>query len=69
MYRNQSEVEKLAGFDSQCYNYCQIPGVVFRLGVDFVLPLSQERAQEEQQEEPTPKSIRRGSARRPKFDM
>ena len=39
---------------------------VFRLGVDFVLPLSQE--EEEQEEEPSPKSIRRGCTRRLKFD-
>ena len=31
-----------------CY-YCQTPGLVFRLGVDFVLPLSQEEEQEEQE--------------------
>ena len=41
-----------------------------RLGVDFVLRLSQEEQEEEQhqEEEPPPKSIRRGSARRLKFD-
>ena len=46
-------------------SYCQTPGQVFRLGVDFVLPLSQEQ----EQEEPTPKSFRGGSARRQKFDI
>ena len=30
-----------------------------RLGVDFVLPLSQEKQQEEQEEQPPPKSTRR----------
>ena len=34
---------------------CQTPGVVLSLRVDFVLPLSQEKQQEEQQE-PSPKS-------------
>ena len=34
-------------------NFCQTPGKVFRLGVDFVLPLSQEQEQEEQQQPPT----------------
>ena len=48
--------------------FCQTPGEVFRLGVDFVLPLSQEQEQEQQEEEPTPKSIRRGCTRRLKFD-
>ena len=50
-------------------NFCQTPGQVFRLGVDFVLPLSQEEQekQEEQEEEPTPKYIRRGRTRRLKF--
>ena len=41
-------------------------GKVFRLGVDFVLPLSQEeeqdeeQEQEQEQEEPSPKSFRGG---------
>ena len=35
-------------------SYCQTPGYVFRLGVDFVLPLSQ-KEQEEQEQEPSPK--------------
>ena len=44
---------------------------MIRLGVDFVLPLSQEKEQEEQEEEeqePTPKFIRRGCTGRLKFD-
>ena len=32
--------------------YCQTPGLVLRLGVDFVLPLSQQQQEEEQQQEP-----------------
>ena len=42
---------------------------VFRLGVDFVLPLSQEeqQQQEEEEQEPTPKFIRKGRTRRLKF--
>ena len=32
-------------------NYCQTLGLVLRLRVDFVLPLSQEEEQEEQEEE------------------
>ena len=47
--------------------YCQTPGYVFRLGVDFVLPLSQEEQQQEEEQEPTPKFIRRGHTRRLKF--
>ena len=51
------------------YYFCQTVGLVFRLRVDFVLPLSQEQQQEEQEEEqPSPKSIRRGCTRRLKFD-
>ena len=38
--------------------YCQTLGLVLRLRVDFVLPLSKE--EEEQEEQPSPKSIRRG---------
>ena len=37
---------------------CQTPGEVFRLGVDFVLPLSQEEQQ--QQEEPLTKIYQKG---------
>ena len=48
------------------WNFCQTPGKVFSLGVDFVLPLSQEQQQQEQ--EPLPKSIRRGCTRSMKFD-
>ena len=33
-------------------DFCQTPGQVFRLGVYFVLPLSQEEEDEEQQQEP-----------------
>ena len=40
--------------------YCQTPGYVFRLGVDFVLPLSQEEEQEEQEEEPLTKIYQKG---------
>ena len=46
------------------FSYCQSQGKVFRLGVDFVLPLSQQA----KQEEPRPKSIRRGCTRRLKID-
>ena len=31
--------------------FCQTPGSVFRLGVNFVLPLSQEQEEQEQEEE------------------
>ena len=51
--------------NSTCY--CQTLGLVLRLRVDFVLLLSQEEEQEQEEETP-PKSIRRGSARRLKFD-
>ena len=36
------------------FDYCQTPGLVFRLGVDFVLTLSHEE-QKEQEEPPTKK--------------
>ena len=54
--------------------YCQTPGYVFRLGVDFVLPLSQEeqqqqeKQQQQEEQEPQPKSIRMGCTRSLKFD-
>ena len=40
-------------------HFCQTPGLVLSLRVDFVLPLSQQEQQEqqEQQQEPSPKSI------------
>ena len=41
---------------------CQTPVLVLRVGVDFVLPLSQE-------EEPSPKSIRGGCIRRLIFNI
>ena len=54
------------------FGFCQTLGLVLRLRVDFVLPLSQEEEQEEQEEEqeeePLPKSIRSGCNRRRKFD-
>ena len=41
--------------------YCQTLGLVLRLRVDFVLPLSQEQQQEEQeQEEPLTKIYQKG---------
>ena len=42
------------------FDYCQTPGLVFRLGVDFVLPLSQEQEQEQEQEEPLTKIYQKG---------
>ena len=33
------------------HKYCQTPGLVLRLRVDFVLPLSQEQQEEQEQEE------------------
>ena len=41
------------------FHYCQTLGLVLRLRVDFVLPLSQEQQQQEQ-EQPSPKSISGG---------
>ena len=57
-------------------NHCQSLKLCLRLlsnsrlslGVDFVLSLSQQEEQEEQEEQPSPKFIRRGCARRLKFD-
>ena len=51
---------------------CKTLGEVFRLGVNFILSLSQEEEEEqeeqeqeeEEQEEPSPKSIRGGCTRR-----
>ena len=40
--------------------FCQTPGKVFRLGVDFVLPLSQEEEEEKQEEEPLTKIYQKG---------
>ena len=37
--------------------YCQTPGLVLSLRVDFVLPLSHEEEEQQQQQEPSPKSI------------
>ena len=43
------------------HNYCQTPGAVLRLGVDFVLPLSQqEEQQQEEQEKPLTKIYQKG---------
>ena len=50
------------------FDYCQTPGLVFRLGVDFILPLPQEQQEQQEEKEPSPKYIRRGSARRWIFD-
>ena len=40
--------------------YCQTPSLVFRLGVDFVLSLSQQQQQQEQEEEPLTKIYQKG---------
>ena len=45
--------------------YCQTLGLILRLRVDFALPLSQ---QEEQEQQPSPKSISGECTRRLKFD-
>ena len=34
--------------------YCRTPGFVSRLGVDFVLPMSQEQEEEEEEEQEEP---------------
>ena len=44
---------KEQGYHGARSKYCQILGLVLRLRVDFVLPLSQEQEQEEQQQPPT----------------
>ena len=38
-------------------SYCQTLGLVLRLRVDFVLPLSQEEQEEEEQEQEPPTKI------------
>ena len=42
-----------------CINNCQTLGLVLRLRVDFVLPLSQEQ-QEQEEEQPLTKIYRKG---------
>ena len=49
-------------------HFCQTPDYVFSLGVDFVLPLSQQEQEQEQEQEPPPKSMKRGFTRSLKFD-
>ena len=46
--------------------FCQTLGLVLRLRVNFVLPLSQEQ-EEQQQEEPPPKYTRKKHPRSLKF--
>ena len=41
-------------------SYCQTPGYVFRLGVDFVLSLTQEQEEQEQEKEPLTKIYQKG---------
>ena len=41
-------------------NYCQTLGLVLRLRVDFVLPLSQEQQQQQEEEEPLTKIYQKG---------
>ena len=36
------------------FDYCQTPGLVFRLGVDFILPLSQQQQQDYEQKNKKP---------------
>ena len=48
--------------------YCQTSSSVIRLGVDFVLPLS-EHKQEQEEQEPQPKSIRRGCTQSLNFEI
>ena len=43
-----------------CLVFCQTLGLVLRLRVDFVLPLSQEQEQEEEQQEPPTKIYQMG---------
>ena len=50
-------------------SYCQTPDLGLRLGVDFVLPLSQQQQEQEEQQQSKPKSIRRVCTRRLKFDI
>ena len=47
-----SSVYAKVGFSVSC---CQTLGLVLRLRVDFVLPLSQEQEEEQQQEQPLTK--------------
>ena len=54
---------------NRCRYFCQTPGLVLRLGVDFVLPLSQQQEQEEEEEESSLKSFRRESTQSLKFSI
>ena len=50
-------------FEAKLIQYCQTLGLVLRLRVDFVLPLSQEQQEEQQQEqqqEPPTKIYQKG---------
>ena len=40
------------------HKFCQTQGYIFRLEVDFVLPLSQQKEQEQQVEQEHPTKIR-----------
>ena len=46
------------GYVKLVSSYCQTPGLIFRLGVDFVLPLSQQ--EEKEQEQPLTKTYQKG---------
>ena len=41
-------------------HFCQTLGLVLRLRVDFVLPLSQEQEEEQQQQQPLTKIYQKG---------
>ena len=47
-------------FGSLLFRYCQTLGLVLRLRVDFVLPLSQQQQQQQQEEEPLTKIFQWG---------
>ena len=51
IYRFKDHVFVLFSLLSGKFHYCQTLGLVLRLRVDFVLPLSQQQEEEEQEQE------------------
>ena len=49
--------DNATGCPTKNFPFCQTLGLVLRLRVDFVLPLSQQEQQQEQQEEPPTKYL------------
>ena len=48
------------GKEPHLFSFCQTLGLVLRLRVDFVLPLSQQEEEEQEQEQPLTKIYQKG---------